>query len=388
MGNTEFSTLPWILWTRIFFPKLDVVFDSLKYAAKLILAFGFVITNVEDESCRYYFEHEKTKVLERSKLVATTEDLSKIKNLLSNTDFIESCTRQRADRKWRFYKLTKLKAKLKEFNVGCKDTVVPDPILKNHSVKSLIYEEDTRKPYNDNICFLRGLALHSFEIERLQEETSKLLGIFMEETCRIENANFRGVCMDDIAAVEDSVQADIFLYVIHVVDGSMVGELEKRSVGKNFKAVRLLRYNTRICHVSNINALFKAYFCPSCDHFLIKLVIWSNIWLLAKKEFFTFFQKTCSSCAKHCFTNQTCSKWIAPITKISSRIWQYSILTEIVCRKTNFTITILQLRLASTFQHLYQFRPIFYVIQITELRLSQLLMLSMGRQHKAKRKWN
>ena len=33
--------------------KLDVVFDCLKCAAKLIVAFGFVITNIENRSCRY-----------------------------------------------------------------------------------------------------------------------------------------------------------------------------------------------------------------------------------------------------------------------------------------------------------------------------------------------
>ena len=33
--------------------KLDVVFDSLKCAAKLNVAFNFVLRNVEDKSCRY-----------------------------------------------------------------------------------------------------------------------------------------------------------------------------------------------------------------------------------------------------------------------------------------------------------------------------------------------
>ena len=73
--------------------KLDTVFEKLKCAAKLNIAFGCVLTNVEDGFCRYYYAHENT-LTERSKLVATKEDLVKIKNLLRNTDVIEACTKK------------------------------------------------------------------------------------------------------------------------------------------------------------------------------------------------------------------------------------------------------------------------------------------------------
>ena len=44
--------------------KLDVVFHSLKWAAKLNIAFGFVLKIVEDESCRYFYTHEKNTQME------------------------------------------------------------------------------------------------------------------------------------------------------------------------------------------------------------------------------------------------------------------------------------------------------------------------------------
>ena len=40
--------------------KLDLVFNVLKCAAKVKLAFGFVLRNVEDESCRYFFMLTRT----------------------------------------------------------------------------------------------------------------------------------------------------------------------------------------------------------------------------------------------------------------------------------------------------------------------------------------
>ena len=95
--------------------------------------------------------------------------------------------------------------------MGCRHSSLPDPLLKSHSLKFLTFEENTRKPYNDNLCLFRALALHLHWKKRLEAETSKLLNLFLEKTGGIDPAYFRGACMEDIAALEDTVQADIFL---------------------------------------------------------------------------------------------------------------------------------------------------------------------------------
>ena len=99
-------------------------------------------------------------------------------------------------------------------------------------------------------------------------ETSNLFNLFLEKTGGTDPANFRGARLQDIAIVEDIVQADIFLYVIDIANGSMIGELEMRSIGKHSNTVRLFRSNSHICHVSDINSLFTAYRCPSRDQFI------------------------------------------------------------------------------------------------------------------------
>ena len=114
--------------------KLDYVFQQLKCAAKINLAFGFVLKNIEDASCRYFYAHENNTLLERSKLLSTGDDLEHIKTLLAGTDVIESCARERANTKWKFLKLTNVTifaALLKDIPMGCKDAVLPEPLLKN-----------------------------------------------------------------------------------------------------------------------------------------------------------------------------------------------------------------------------------------------------------------
>ena len=100
--------------------KLDYVFKELKCAAKVNLAFGFVLKNIEDGMCRYFYTHENNTVME-SKLVCTPDDIANLKEKLQTVDIIDLCTRERANTKRKFYKLTNVTvfaALLKDIAMG------------------------------------------------------------------------------------------------------------------------------------------------------------------------------------------------------------------------------------------------------------------------------
>ena len=102
--------------------KLDLVFIGLKCAAKINVAFGFVLKNVEDGSCRNFYAHEHNTLMERSKLVCTPDDIIDRKEKLQKMDTVDLCTRGRAKTKWKFCKLTNLTvfvALLKDVPLGC-----------------------------------------------------------------------------------------------------------------------------------------------------------------------------------------------------------------------------------------------------------------------------
>ena len=83
--------------------KLDLVFNGFKCAAKVNLAFGFVLKNVEDGSCRYFYAHENNTLMERSKLVCTPDGIINLKAKLQKMDIVDLGTRERANTKWKFY---------------------------------------------------------------------------------------------------------------------------------------------------------------------------------------------------------------------------------------------------------------------------------------------
>ena len=108
--------------------KLEYVSKELKYVAKNNLAFGLVLKNIGDGMCRYFYAHENNSIIERSKLVCTQADMTYLKDKMQKMDIVDICTRERANTKWNFHKLTGLTifaSLLKDVPMGCKNTVLP-----------------------------------------------------------------------------------------------------------------------------------------------------------------------------------------------------------------------------------------------------------------------
>ena len=75
--------------------KPDHFFNNLNCAAKVNLAFQFIFKFVGDGGLRYFYAHELISLLDQSKLVCTRDDMEKLKDILSKTDVIQSCSRER-----------------------------------------------------------------------------------------------------------------------------------------------------------------------------------------------------------------------------------------------------------------------------------------------------
>ena len=129
--------------------KLHYVFKELKCAAKKVLAFRFVLKNIEEGMCRYFYAHENNTIMERSKLLCTQADLTNLKDRMQKKDNVDTCTRKRANTKWKFYKLTNItifSSLPKDVPMGCKDTILFEPLLKSHIVICLTFEKKRGNP--------------------------------------------------------------------------------------------------------------------------------------------------------------------------------------------------------------------------------------------------
>ena len=121
--------------------------------------------------------------------------------------------------------------------MGCKNAVLAEPLLSDHTINCLTFEENTRQPFNDNLCFFRARALHMHRNQRLEENTSKLFNSFIKEMDGLSTDQFQEVHMNDNPIVEDLLTLNNVLYDIDIVDGNIIGELAGQSVQKYEKTV-------------------------------------------------------------------------------------------------------------------------------------------------------
>ena len=165
--------------------KLDYVLKELKCAAKVNLAFGFILRNFEDGIYRYFYAPENNAIKERSNVVCTQADMTNLKDRSQKMDIVDICTRERANTKWKFYKLTNstiFAPLLKDVPMCCKYIVLPEPLLRNGNMNCLNFEKNKLQSYNDNLCLFRALALLLHGNKKLEEETSKTINLFLNNS--------------------------------------------------------------------------------------------------------------------------------------------------------------------------------------------------------------
>ena len=71
--------------STLFNGKLDHVFSQLNCNAQVNIAFGFVLKNIEDGTCRYFYAQENNTVMERSKLLCTADKMTNLQKRGSAT---------------------------------------------------------------------------------------------------------------------------------------------------------------------------------------------------------------------------------------------------------------------------------------------------------------
>ena len=86
--------------------KLIEVFANLDCAAKINIALGFLLKNIETNVYRHLYPQENNLLLDRSFLLSNRNDLLNIQNEIEKLDLIEACTQERQNSKWRFTVIT------------------------------------------------------------------------------------------------------------------------------------------------------------------------------------------------------------------------------------------------------------------------------------------
>ena len=75
--------------TKVINEKLEEVFNKLDSAAKINIALGFVLRNIETGEYRYFYAHENNTLFEKSHLLCTKAHLITIQGKVEKFDIVE-----------------------------------------------------------------------------------------------------------------------------------------------------------------------------------------------------------------------------------------------------------------------------------------------------------
>ena len=159
--------------TKISNEKLEAVFYKLDSAAKINIAPGFVLRNIEIGEYRYFYAHENKTLPKKSHLLGTKAGLITIQGKVEKFDIAEQCTQERQNTKLRLNLITNLTlfaVLLKNVPMGCPDSVLPELLPQNTQVNCLLSSKN-QEPYKDHLCLFRALAMYINEHNDLDSHT-------------------------------------------------------------------------------------------------------------------------------------------------------------------------------------------------------------------------
>ena len=165
--------------------------------------------------------------------------------------------------------------------MGCRDTLLPKTLLKNHNVISLNLERKLRQAYNDNLCSFRGFALHLHGNDKLEEETA----FFSSFSLRVRKEMPQKIKAFKQMRFELSKKlcsSILFcMNLISLIENSLVNWLVElpRNMGKVSSF-----YKTTITFAASTAST--QYSKPShavlLTYFFLQLAIYKDFWLLAE----------------------------------------------------------------------------------------------------------
>ena len=74
--------------------KLISVFEKLFCAAKVNLAFGFILRKMDSDEYRYFYAHENNTFFEKSYLLSSKGDLVSLQDRVVKMDLVETCAHE------------------------------------------------------------------------------------------------------------------------------------------------------------------------------------------------------------------------------------------------------------------------------------------------------
>ena len=255
--------------------QLFILFDQQTTAAfKVNVSFGFVLREKENNRLRYYHSSNNCcgRYLEEPSLITNRDDFESFLERIREPDILQWAVAQRPNSDWECEHVTNATFflnRIVDHPIGCVGIVLPPHIKRNKSIIGLETDGNGR-PYIDNLCLFRCLALH------LGREAAALYAEYTDTPVR----HFAGVTLDELDKVETTFKTNVFVYkLVEIADGKTTAELVRRSMGHYTETMYLNLYEAHFSYIKDIRMYSHSYKCSKCEQ-----ALWKSSWELHRHE--------------------------------------------------------------------------------------------------------
>ena len=255
--------------------QLFLLFDQQTTAAfKVNVSFGFVLREKENNRLRYYHSSNNCcgRYLEEPSLITNRDDFESFLERIREPDILQWAVAQRPNSDWvceHVSNATFFLNRIVDHPIGCVGIVLPPHIKRNKSIIGLETDGNGR-PYIDNLCLFRCLALH------LGREAAALYAEYTDTPVR----HFAGVTLDDLHKVESKFETNVVVYqLVEIDNGKTMAELVRRSPAQYQETMYANLHESHYSYIQDIGKYCHSYRCRKCGDSL-----WKRPWELHRHE--------------------------------------------------------------------------------------------------------
>ena len=248
---------------------------------KVNFFFGFNLRNTETGALQYHHPSANNNlVLEQPFLISNAQDLDHAIDEINNIDFLEWIRQQRPNSKWvgdLVTNVTWFLWKIRDHPIG-RGKYLRGYIVDNSGITPLDRDIRKGKPYEDNLCFFRCLAVHyGCHTKNLDRDTK-----FYYEKYRkaeIRGKRFHGVKLSELDELEKLYELNIQVYSLaptqtHGEEGDepenrpdITATLLRRSHRHYTSTLYLNLYENHFSYIKDLARYSKSFCCSRCGKY-------------------------------------------------------------------------------------------------------------------------
>ncbi|KAJ8320616.1 hypothetical protein KUTeg_002203 [Tegillarca granosa] len=240
--------------------QANAIYLDQQHSFRLNMSFGVILQNRVTGEYRYFTAYTNHVTFESPLFISKRSDLRQLELRLKRMDILAELLHTRPDTTWVPVLLCNVEYYITStyYTIGAGS--LPDYIINMRSITSLVTDYKG-KPYKDQLCLLRCLALHNgYKVDNLKQPTD----IYYEQWLNFNKSTkrFSGVALEEFPKFEECYKVNLEAYTI-TEEGYAFSVYKSRGRYESSMYVNL--YQNHASYINNFATYAQKFQCQMCQ---------------------------------------------------------------------------------------------------------------------------